>query len=104
MNQQEKNKRMYLEAQKKVSKLRIFYVHLAGYLVMAGFIIWNNIIIGDTKYTDAILAINYSTLFVWGFFVLLHGIRVFKSDFIFNKKWEEKNLKEFMGDDHKKWE
>ena len=39
----------YLEAQKKVSQLRWFYVHFVVYLVVLGLIIWNLIIIEDTK-------------------------------------------------------
>lgn len=94
----------YIEAQRKVSQLRWFYVHLVGYLVVLGLIIWNLIIIEDTKYTNAILAINYSTIIIWGFFVTLNGIKVYKGHSIFSKKWEEKKMKAFLGDNHKTWD
>ncbi|WP_296320529.1 2TM domain-containing protein [Winogradskyella sp.] len=104
MNKEEREQLFYLEAQKRVQKLRWFYVHLAAYIVVVACVIWNLLIIEDTKYTDAILAINYSTIFIWGFFIVLHIIKVYKGHSLFNKKWEEKKMKEFMGDDLKKWE
>ncbi|GGI58003.1 2TM domain-containing protein [Winogradskyella haliclonae] len=104
MNRKEQEELFYIEAQKKVSKLKWFYIHLAAYLVVVACVIWNLIIIEDTPYTDAILAINYSTIGIWGFFVVLNAIKVFRGRSIFNKKWEEKKMQEFMGDNHKTWE
>ena len=77
MNNKEKEELLYLKAQQSVNQLRWFYVHFVGYLVVVGLVIWNLIIIEDTAYTDAISAINYSTIFIWGFFLVLHAIRVF---------------------------
>lgn len=104
MTDRDKEAQLYVEAQKKVSRLRWFYVHLAGYLVALGLVIWNLIIIEDTAYTNSILAINYSTIFIWGFFIILHAISVFRGHIIFSKKWEEKKIKEFTGDNQKTWE
>ena len=104
MNNRKKEELLYLKAQQRVNQLRWFYVHFASYLVVLGFIIWNLLIIGDTIYTNAILAVNYSTIFIWGFFLVLHAIRVFRKRTFFNKKWEEKKIKEFMGDKHETWE
>ena len=94
----------YLESRKKVTRLRVFYLHLILYLVVLGFIIWNLIIIEDTPYTNSILALNYSVIFVWGFCVILNGVFVFKGISIFNKKWEVRTLKEFLDDDVNRWE
>ena len=104
MNNKEKEELLYLKAQQSVNQLRWFYVHFVGYLVVVGLVIWNLIIIENTAYTDAILAINYSTIFIWGFFLVLHAIRVFKKRTFFNKEWEEKKIKEFMGNKHNTWE
>lgn len=94
----------FLEAKKKIARIRAFYLHLALYIVVLGLIIWNLFIIEDTPYTNTILAINYSTMFVWGFCVVLNGVFVFKGKSIFNKKWEERKLKEFLDDDANRWE
>jgi len=104
MDSKEREEFYYIEAQKQVSKLKWFYVHLAGYFVVVACVIWNFIIIEDTKYANTILVINYSTIVVWGFFVVLNALKVFKGRSIFNKKWEEKKLQEFIGENHKTWE
>ncbi|MBT8243778.1 MAG: 2TM domain-containing protein [Winogradskyella sp.] len=104
MNDKDNKALLYLEAQRKVSRLRWFYVHLAGYLVILGLIIWNLLIIEDTAYTNFILVINYSTIFIWGFFIVFHALRIFKGHIFFSEKWEEKKMKEFMGDNHINWE
>ncbi|SHH40316.1 2TM domain-containing protein [Winogradskyella jejuensis] len=104
MSNKEQEELYYIEAKKRVSQLKWFYIHLAAYLVVVTFVIWNLLIIEDTPYTDAILAINYSTVVIWGFFVVLNAIKVFKGRSLFNKKWEEKKIKEFMGENHKTWE
>ncbi|WP_411767104.1 2TM domain-containing protein [Winogradskyella sp. A3E31] len=104
MTDKEKEEFFYIEAQKKVHKLRWFYIHLAGYVVVLGLVIWNLIIIEDTAYTDSILAINYSTIFIWGFFIVFHAINTFKERLFFSKKWEAKKLEEFLGKKNKTWE
>ncbi|TCK68862.1 2TM domain-containing protein [Winogradskyella wandonensis] len=104
MNNKEQEELYYIEAKKRVSQLKWFYIHLAAYLVVVTFVIWNLFIIEDTPYTNAILAVNYTTVIVWGFFVVLNAIKVFKGRSLFNKKWEEKKIKEFMGENHKTWE
>lgn len=94
----------YIEAKKRVKKLKGFYIHLVAYLVTVSFIIWNLMIIEDTPHTNIILAINYSTLFILGFFILVFGIKIFRNRSIFNKKWETKKIKEFLGENKTTWE
>ena len=94
----------YLEARKRVTRLRVFYLHVILYLIAFGLIIWNLIIIEDTPYTNSILALNYSVIFVWGFFVVLNAIYVFRWKTIFNKKWEEKQLQNYLNDESSHWE
>ncbi|MFD1064178.1 2TM domain-containing protein [Winogradskyella litorisediminis] len=104
MNNLEKEELYFSEAKKRISRIKAFYLHLALYVVAVLFIVWNLLIIEDSDYTNYILALNYSTIFIWGLFVVILGIRAYKQQDIFTKKWEKKNLEKFTRNNPKRWE
>jgi len=99
------NEKKFIEAKKKVNKLKIFYIHLAGYIVVVGLIIWNFLIIEEGEYKNAIIWLNCSTIVVWGIVIIIHAWNTFKGRILFKKSWEDKKIKEYMeADDTKTWE
>ncbi len=100
-----KNSEQYLNAEKKLGEIKGFYIHLAIYLLVNIFIIYQNY-----SYSESIFQslFNWSTLgtaFFWGIGLVSHWSRVFGKNLIFNKDWEEKKIKEFMNKDKKSnWE
>ena len=48
---------------------------------------------------NTILAINTSSLVIWGIIIVIHGWVTFKGRILFSKKWEERKVKEYMDRD-----
>ena len=100
------NKEIYKRAKDRVRKIKVFYIHLAGYLVVVGLILWNFYVIEEgNSYKDNIMALNFSTLAAWTVFILIHAIVVFKPKLFFRKSWERKKMKEFLENENtSRWE
>jgi hypothetical protein len=92
----------YIEAQKKVKKIKGFYTHLAIYLVVNLMIIIVNV--QNLKEGESYFKLeNFFTAFFWGIGLLSHGLSTFLPNWILGTNWEERKIKELMGKD-KKWE
>lgn len=89
------NENKYLEAQKRVKKLKGFYIHSTVYLLVNLFIIAANIQEGESIFNMD----NYWTAIFWGIGLLAHGVSVFMPNFILGKEWEERKVKELMDKD-----
>lgn len=86
---------LYLQARKKVEKIKGFYVHFAVYIVINIFLL-------------AIIAVNldkgenfwkfghFSTAFFWGIGIVFHALGVFGADIIFGKDWEDRKIEEYI--------
>ena len=85
----------YEAAQKKVNKLKGFYIHLLVYLVVNVMIIYTNYTYAKST-TSFFEFRNFSTAFWWGIGLLAHGFNVFSVDLIFGKDWEERKIRELM--------
>ncbi len=82
----------YIEAKKKVKKMKGFYIHLMVYILVNLFIVAQNV-----KQGAAISDMdNYWTAIFWGIGLLAHCLSVFMPNFIFSKDWEERKTKEIM--------
>lgn len=92
MENYNQNEIKYLEAQKKVKKLKGFYIHATVYVLVNLFIIADNV----KKGMDLSDMNNYWTAIFWGVGLLGHGLSVFLPTFILGKNWEEKKIKELM--------
>jgi len=85
----------YETAQKKVKKLKGFYIHLLVYIVVNVMIIYANYTYSKES-TSLFEWRNFGTAFWWGIGLLAHGINVFTLDFIFGKEWEARKIRELM--------
>jgi H+/gluconate symporter-like permease len=101
----DQNSEQYEYAKNRVKKLKGFYVHLSVYILI------NILIISGTFYDrpftiDTFFSFEtFSTAIFWGIGLIAHAASVFGKDLLFNKKWEEKKIQEFMKNEEKtKWE
>ena len=95
MEAKEQRSYQYRIAQKRVKKIKDFYVHLLVYLfVNAAIIIVSS---RDEGLLNGLLDIkNYITAVLWGIGIFFHWWSVFGPDVFFGKQWEEKKIKEIM--------
>lgn len=91
---------LYYDAQKKVKKIKEFYEHLTVYLLV------NPIVIVVNVMTSPGYLWFIWCLMGWGMAVILHGLKVFSFPPFFNKKWEEKKIREILEKEKNKktWE
>ncbi|MBA4276065.1 2TM domain-containing protein [Flavobacterium sp.] len=92
-------------AYKRVKKIKGLYVHAMAYFLVNVFIIlasYNKSLSG----TEVFLRWEtFSTAFLWGIGLLVHGLSVFGKNIFFGKNWEERKIKEFMEKEKsEKWE
>lgn len=85
----------YREAEKKVKKIKGFYIHLMVYFFVNIFSIVSEAITAKPgeKFWEWDLLILPS---LWGIGVAVHGLSVFLPAFILGKNWEEKKIRELM--------
>lgn len=86
------NEIKYLEAQKRVKRLKGFYIHATVYVLVNLFLIGNNVQRGKNL-SDID---NYWTAIFWGIGLLGHALSVFLPNMIMGKDWEEKKIRELM--------
>jgi len=83
----------YQEAQKRVKKMKSFYVHLIVFILVNTYIVikkTQNIDPGESEW-DA-----FKVPFFWGIGLLFHGLKAFDSIPFIGKDWEERKIKEMM--------
>ncbi|MBS9464343.1 2TM domain-containing protein [Flagellimonas sp. 389] len=90
---QEKLKR----AKNQIEKLKGFYVHIAVYVIVNAFILFN--IYRNTE--DFWQWGHFVTLFGWGIGLFFHAAKTFDFNPLFNKKWEERQIKKYIEEDKK---
>jgi hypothetical protein len=93
----------YIQAKKRVDKLKGFYGHFTSYIIVNIFIlsmIYFNIDNGESFWQFG----HFSTAFFWGIGVAFHAFGVFGQNFILGPKWEERKMKQYMSKDERNWE
>ncbi|WDF47509.1 2TM domain-containing protein [Chryseobacterium sp. KACC 21268] len=91
----DKNEIKYLEAKKRVKKLKGFYIHLTIYVLVNLMIVLINY--QDLKPGESYFKWeNFITLFFWGIGLLAHAMSVFVPQFVLGKNWEERKIRELM--------
>lgn len=95
----------YRMAQKKVKKLKGFYVHLLVYILVNAFLVFSKyarLDPGEQFWSFP----TFSTAFFWGIGLVAHGFSVFVPHFAFGKEWEDRKMKQFMDRERKNsnWE
>ena len=83
----------YQEAQKRVKKMKSFYVHLLVFLIVNTYIV-----IKKTQHIDDGETIwhAFKVPFFWGIGLVFHGLKAFDSIPFIGKDWEERKIKEMM--------
>ena len=84
-----------IEAKHKARKIMLFYIHLVGYAVFIGLMVYNLYIV-EGYYKNTIISLNLSIIVAWTVFILVHGLIVFKGQKIFKKSWEDKKIDRFL--------
>lgn len=95
----------FLRAKYKVERIKIFYKHLAAYLIInmliSGMDIINHVTHGGS-FSDIVFGYNHSRLWLyWGIGLAFHAFAVFGSDHLFGKNWEENKIKKFMEEEER---
>ena len=81
------------QAQKKVKRIKGFYVHATVYALVNVFLIFANNVTGLPGLSDHDA---YVTPFFWVIGLLIHGISVFGQDLLLGKDWEEKEIQKIL--------
>ena len=89
----------FIEAKKKVTKLKVFYIHLCAYIVVLCLVIYNYVIIEENEYMQAIIWLNSSIMIMWGIVILIQGWTTFRGQILFGKRWEDKKVREFLDEE-----
>lgn len=84
------SEKRYKRAQKHVTELKVFYVHLAIYLAFVPLFIYLNFL-SRAGFPWAIFPIAG-----WGLGVASHAAETFNYNPLFGKKWEERKIRELM--------
>ncbi|MCS3530194.1 2TM domain-containing protein [Chryseobacterium sp. JUb7] len=85
----------YKEAERRVKKIKNFYVFSFVYLAVNIFILFLNY--QDLKPGETIWRWQYFALpFFWGVGLIIYGMNVFLPKFLLGNDWEEKKIKELM--------
>jgi hypothetical protein len=91
----DKSEIKYLEAKKRVKRLKGFYIHLTIYILVNLLIVFINI--QNLKPGESYFKFeNFVTLFFWGIGLLAHGMSIFVPQFVLGKNWEERKIRELM--------
>ncbi len=96
METQSDKKQRYESARKQVKRMQLFYIHLAGYLVLLVLLSYNFYILEEGPYKANITALNLSIIVGWTVFIALHAWRVFREKKFFKKEWEDRKIKEYL--------
>ncbi|MBL87770.1 MAG: hypothetical protein CMO82_14095 [Winogradskyella sp.] len=96
-----------LNAKKRLRRLKLFYIHLAGYLIVVALLVYNLYIV-EGVYKNDIFSLNLSVLVLWTMAIIIHAWKVFKEKTVFRKSWEDKKIASYLERDEtektKMWE
>jgi len=74
-----------------VRKIKGFYIHLAQYVLLVGFLAVVNLIVSPHYFWVAWVALG------WGVGVLFHGLRVFDKVPFLRGDWERRQVEKYLG-------
>lgn len=86
----------YIRAKEKLRHVKVFYVHLVGYLIVVTLCLYNLYIIEEGEYKDFIVWLLLTTIVSWTIFILIHAWSVYRWRVFFRKSWEERKVQEFL--------
>jgi len=86
----------FVNAKRKVDRIKIFYLHLVLYIIVVALISYNFYILEEGPFKNNITALNISVLVFWTIFISIHGWTVFKGKLLFKKRWEDKKIEKIL--------
>jgi len=91
----------FIEAYKRVKRIKGFYLHACIYVLVNIFLIATNF-----KWNSEFWHWQtFSTATLWGVGLAVQGFSVFGKNIFFGKEWEERKIREIMDQgNNKKWE
>lgn len=101
----EKNKNLkYARAEKRMKRLKGFYIHLAIYIIINTFISINKVIMhyynNDDSWAEAFWQTDtFSVWLFWGIGVVFHAAKTFNFNPFFSKDWEKRQIEKYMKED-----
>lgn len=103
-NSQNPDQLAYEMAQKKVKKLKNFYVHLIVFILVNSYLLimkYTKLDAGEKFFSFE----TFSTVFFWGIGLVAHAFSVFVPYFVLGKDWEDKKVRQYMNKEKdSKWE
>lgn len=94
-----------IRAKEKVRHIKIFYMHLVGYIILVLLLSYNLYILDENnQYADFFIWFNSIMIIAWTIFIILHGRFALKGKQFFKESWEEKQIKKYMNEDKRRWE
>ncbi|SNZ00513.1 2TM domain-containing protein [Flagellimonas pacifica] len=82
----------YQRAKERVKELKCFYTNLLAYCLVIPFLAYTN-------YSTTNFIWFVFPAFGWGLGLLLHGMKATGYNPFLGNNWEERKIREFMGDD-----
>ena len=85
----------YLQARKKVKKIKEFYSHAVVYITVNILLL---MVLGiQLEFSTKFWSISsFSKAFGWGIGLILHGLVVFKNNLLFGKEWEQHKIEQYI--------
>lgn len=83
----------YLEAKKRVKRIKGFYIHALIYVLVNAGLIITNTSVGGSGFSSID---TYWTAIFWGVGLAGHGLSVFLPNMILGKNWEEEKIRDLM--------
>ncbi len=97
MRTKKNNNAPYLKAKERVRHVKIFYLHLVGYIIAVGLMLYNIYILDySNPHADFFLWFNSVMILAWTVFIVLHRRWALSGKTFFSKSWENKKAKEFL--------
>jgi len=100
MNTKIRKEERYLRAKKRVDELKGFYIHLSVYILVNIFLSTRQIVDGvseEKSFTEIFSDMGvYGVWLMWGIGIFFHGLKVFGTNTLLGKNWEERKIKEIM--------
>ncbi|WP_299551596.1 2TM domain-containing protein [Seonamhaeicola sp.] len=94
--EQGKNKG-YFKAKDRVRHIKMFYYHLALYIVVLILLSINFYYLDENnKYADFFMLFNSIIIVVWTILIILHRRWALKGKTFFKKSWEDKKMKAYL--------
>ena len=103
METKEQNDYRYESARKRIKAIKNFYIHLAAFVFVNGFIL-----ILNTRHQGIVEYImeedTLRNLVLWGSLLFIHWAVVFGATLLLGKDWERRKLQALMEKEKQRWE